>query len=186
MIDVVNRAAHAVHDADVQDVVVVFREPVLFGCRLQVERCRLQDFARRVVSEKFYLFICELLRHLRKKLFRNGFVHEQGLRRVADAGALHLGVHGDFLGHFQVGIGVHKNVAHAFVMFDDGNFAAIRHRANQTLAAARHAQINILRERKQSGNRLAVGRGHNLNRVLRKTAMRDFARVNHGLGDDLI
>ena len=37
-IDVVNRGAHAVHDADVQDVVVVFREIVLLGHRLELRR----------------------------------------------------------------------------------------------------------------------------------------------------
>jgi hypothetical protein len=43
-------------------------------------------------------------------------------------------------------------------MFDDRHLAAIRHGADQTLAAARHAQeVHVLRERKQNRNRLAVG-----------------------------
>jgi hypothetical protein len=66
-----------------------------------------------------------------QKLFRDGFVHEQSLHRVANGGALHFRVHRDFFGHFQIGVGIHKNVADAFVMFDDGNFAALGHGANQ-------------------------------------------------------
>ena len=67
-----------------------------------------------------------------------------------------------------------------------GTLRAIRDGADQAFAAARHAQINVLRERKQNRNRLAVGRGHDLDRVFGKMRERFFARVNHGLRDDLV
>jgi len=69
-------------------------------------------------------------------------------------------------------------------MLDDGHFRAVRDGADEALAA-RACKVNVLRERKQNGNRLAVG-WDDLNRVFGKTAMRDFACINHGLGDDLI
>jgi hypothetical protein len=56
----------------------------------------------------------------------------------------------------------------------------------KALAAAGHAQVNVLRERKQNGNRLAVGHGHDLDRVFGKFRERLFARLNHDSRDDLI
>ena len=95
-------------------------------------------------------------------------------------------IHRDFPSHFQISAGVHKNVADPLVMFDDRNFRAIRNGTNQAFAAAWHTEVNVLCERKQNGNRLAVGRRHDLNRVFRKMCERFFACINHRLGDDLI
>jgi hypothetical protein len=77
-------------------------------------------------------------------------------------------------------------MADALVMFDDGNFRAVRDGTNQALATARHAQINVLRERQQNRNRLAIGRRNDLDRVFGKVRERGFAGVNHRLGDDLV
>ena len=93
----------------------------------------------------------------RKKYRGDRFIHQQRLHRVANGRALALCVHDDFLGHLQVGVGVHIDVANAFVMFDDGHLRAFGHRSNQSLTAARHAKINVLGEGEQLTYGLAVG-----------------------------
>ena len=65
---------------------------------------------------------------------------------VADPGALHLGIHHNLLGHFQIRLLVHINMANAFVMFDHRNFGIRRHGANQILAAARNDEIDAVVE----------------------------------------
>ena len=49
-----------------------------------------------------------------------------------------------------------------------GTLRALGHGADQALAAARHAEIHVLRERKQLRDRLAIGGGHDLNGVFGK------------------
>ena len=43
------------------------------------------------------------------------------------------------------GVGVHKDVADSLVVFDEGNFGALRHGANQALTAAGQAKVHVLR-----------------------------------------
>ncbi len=74
--------------------------------------------ARRVATQ-FDFFLGEPLRKSRKKLCRNRLVHEQRFHGVAHGGTLDFGVQRNFPGHFQIGVGIHKNVADALVMFDD-------------------------------------------------------------------
>ena len=132
------------------------------------------------------MLLIQPLGDLRKKLGGNRLVHEQRFHRVADGGTLDLRVQRDFPGHFQIRVGIHKNVADALVMFDDRHLGALGHGANQTFAAAGHAQVNVLRERKQNGNRLAIGHGHHLDGVSGKFRERLFARLNHDSRDGLI
>ncbi len=136
------------------------------GCGLSAEMIG----ARRFVSAQLDVFREQTSRDVGQKLFRERFVHEQCFHRIAHGGALDFGVHHNFLGHFQIGIAIDEDVAHAFVMFDHGNFGAFRHGANQSFAAARHAEIDVLRERKQFFDGLAISRGAQLeSRVAEKS-----------------
>ena len=73
-------------------------------------------------------------------------VYEQRFHRIADGGPLDFGVHGDFFGHFQIGVGIHIDMANAFVMLNHRDFRAFRNRADQFFPAARHAKIDVLRQ----------------------------------------
>ena len=126
------------------------------------------------------------MRNRRQKLVGNRLVHQQRFHGVAHGGTLDLGVQRDFPGHFQIGVGIHKHVADALVMFDDRHLGALGHGANQTFAAAGHAQVNVLRERQQNGNCLAIGHRHDLDGVFGKFRERLFARLNHDARDGLI
>ena len=80
---------------------------------------RVEELARGFIHMQLDFFLCELLRDFWEEFWCDGFVHEQCFHGVTDGGTLDFCVHGDFFGHFQIGIRIHKNVANAFVMLDD-------------------------------------------------------------------
>jgi len=59
-------------------------------------------------------------------------------------------------------------VANAFIMFNDGDLGAFGDGADEAFAAARHAEIDVLRERKKFLNGFPVGGGHDLDSVFGK------------------
>ena len=169
MVDVGNGLAHAVHHADVEDVIVVFGVIILVGGGPDgmggMRQAGFQDFAGGIVGAHFDFFGVEAGADDGEKVGGDGGIHQQGFHGVADGGALAFGVEDDFLGHFQIRVGVHINMANAFVMFDDGHFGAVGHGANEAFAAARHAQIHVLRQREQFLDGLAVGGADDLDGV---------------------
>ena len=76
--------------------------------------------------------IPEGLSDLRQKSSGNGLVHEQCFHCIADGGTLNFRVHRNLLSHFQIRIGIHEHMAHAFVMSDDGNLAALGHESSSS------------------------------------------------------
>ncbi len=124
--------------------------------------------ARRIAAQLHFLLI-QSCADDRQKFFGDGLVHKQRFHGIAHGGALDLGVHRDFLGHLQVGFGIHINMTNALVMFDDRHLRGFSDRADQAFAATGHAQIHVLRQRKQLAYRFTVGGGHDLDGVLRET-----------------
>ena len=62
-------------------------------------------------------------------------MNEQGFHCIAHTRSLDLGVEADFLGHIQIGTGVHVNMAYAFKMFEYRNFGMFDHKTDQTFTA---------------------------------------------------
>ena len=83
-----------------------------------------------------------LCRH-RQEGRRDVLVHEQALGGVAHARALAFRVDEDVFRHFEVGGGVHVNVAVAGAGFDDGDGRVHDDRLNKTCAAARNENVQI-------------------------------------------
>ncbi len=191
MVDVVDGHRHAIHHAHVHDIVVVFGEVILLGHRfeaggLEIGRLRSEAGQRGFVGAELDVLFKQPRPDHGQKKFGDRPVHEQRFHGVADAGPLHLGVHHDIAGHFQVGIRIHKHVADALVMLDHGHLATLGHGANESLAAARHAEVNVLGERKQDGDGVALRGGHHLDGVGGKTAVGDPAGFDHDFGDELV
>ena len=186
VVDVINGLLQAIHDADIEDVIVVFGEPVLLGCRLQVAGCRLENFARRAVGAELHLFLREAAVDDGEKFFGHGLINEEGFHRVANGRPLTLGVDHDFLGHLQVGLGLDIDMADTFVVFEDRNFRALGDGANEALATARHAEVDVLPQREQFPDGFAVGRRHNLDRVPREISDLLLRRFDHDFGDDAV
>jgi len=64
----------------------------------------------------------------------------------------------NFLGHLQIAVRIHKDVADALVMFDDGKPSSNPATARMRLSPPRACRGHVLRERKQNRNRFRVGR----------------------------
>ena len=94
------------------------------------------------IDAQLDLFSAQSLRHLRQQRGRDGFIDEQCFHRIANAGAMGFGIHGDCDGFFRISFGVEIYAANAFVMFDDRHLRAICHRADEPLTTARDAEIH--------------------------------------------
>ena len=92
MVDVIDRLMKAIHNADIEDVIIVFGVPVLLGCGLQAAGCRPEDFVRRVVGAELHLIFGEPAVDARKEIGGDGSIHEQGFHCIANRRALALGV----------------------------------------------------------------------------------------------
>ena len=71
-------------------------------------------------------------------------------------------------------------------MLDDRNLRALRHGADQTLAAARQAQIDQVRERQQFLDGLAVGSRHDLDGLRGKIPRLLLRRLDHDFGEHTV
>jgi hypothetical protein len=107
----------------------------------------------------------ERLGHARQKLVGNFLVDEQRFDGVADAGTLAFGVDDDILRHVEIGIAVDVHVAHALVVFDDGDARFFRDGANQPFPAARDAEVDQVIELQQLVDGGAVRGGHDRDAV---------------------
>ena len=98
---------------------------------------------------------------------RRRAIDQQGLGRAADAGAAHLGVQHDGLGHVERGRLVDIDVADAFEMREHRHARFGLHARDQALAAARHDDVDgAVEPCEHHADRGAVARRHQRDRVL--------------------
>src|SRR5207302_2084988 len=71
------------------------------------------------------------------------------------------------------------DVAHAFVMFDNGHFGTFGDSADQSFASARHTEVHILSEREQFFDGVAVGGQNHLDSVDREMRERSLPCFDH-------
>ena len=109
-------------------------------------------------------------------------VDEQRLRRVADAGALRLGVEDDRLGHREVGARVDVDVAVAGRRVDHRHLGDRLERPLEPLAAARDHQVDQALLGAELGQLLAAAAGHEGQRARRQAVGLD--RVARDPGED--
>ena len=94
---------------------------------------------------------------------RAGGVDQHRLGGAADAGAPQLGVLDDGARHGEVRIPVHEHMTHAFEMSDDRHTRFLLHARHETLAAARHDHVDVIRHRRQQvADGRAIGGRHEL------------------------
>ena len=149
----------AVHHLDGDDGVEIFGGPVVFGRRLHA----LVDGLRRLVAADLAAGIDQHLDQRLEMRCRRGAIDQQSFGRAADAGAAHLGVEHDRLGHVERGRLVDIDMADAFEMREHRHARFRLHAADQTLAAARHDDVDIAVEAGQhQPDRGAVARRHQL------------------------
>ena len=74
-----------------------------------------------------------------------GAIDQQGLGSAADAGAAHLGVERDGARHAHVRVAIDVHVAVALEMADHRHARFLLHALDQTLAAARHDHVDVIR-----------------------------------------
>ena len=111
-----------------------------------------------------------------------GAIDQQGLGCAADAGAPHLGVENDFLGHIERGRPVDIDVADAFQVREYRHARFRLHARDQAFAAARHDDVDIAVEPGQhQPDRGAVARRHELNGGFRQTG---FAQAFRQRGNE--
>ena len=117
---------------------------------------------------------------------RAGAVDEQRLGGAADAGAAHLGVERDGARHAHVGVAIDIHVAVAFEVSDHRHARLLLHPRHQTLAAARHDDVEILAH---PGKHVAdcgpIGGGHELDarrRQPRRLEPLRQAGIHRGVG----
>jgi len=77
-------------------------------------------------------------------------------------------------------------MTNTLVMFDDRNLRTFGDGADQALAPAGHAEIDVLREGEQLFDGIAFRGGDELNGVLRKRRQGSAGRLDHDAGDALI
>ena len=119
-------------DLDGQHQVQIFGVPISLDGLLH----RRHDFACFFVASKLHAGVDKPLRHFGQEFARDGLVHQQRLSRVANGGALTLGVNDDAPGHGQVGLAVDVHVAVARVMLDDGDGGRFHDGADKLFSAA--------------------------------------------------
>ena len=97
-----------------------------------------------------------------------------------------FGIHGDGGGHVRVGFAIDIDVADALVMLDDRDAGRLGDRANQTFAAARHAEVNVFGQGKQYGDGFPVGGRDHLDGFRGKVRDRLLSGIDHDGGNGLI
>ena len=98
--DVLDRLVRRIDHPHRENEIEKFRRPILLRRvpqSLILERGKVREGG--FVGAQFHLLLREARREFAQKFRRDRAMHEHGLDRVADAGALHLGVDHDLLGH---------------------------------------------------------------------------------------
>ena len=103
---------------------------------------------------------------MRQELGGHVAVHEHRVQRVADRGALHLGIVHDLDRRVQLGRGLDLQVADADPAGDDGDGRVLARQAVQARAAARDDHVNVLVQAQHLHHQLPVGRRNPLQRAL--------------------
>ena len=93
---------------------------------------------------------------------------EQCLRRVANSGALHLGVHNHVDRHRDVRRLIHKHVADAVVVLEHRHRRLGHDAADQALSSSRDREIDPVGELEQVPHGVAVGSLDELDGVSRQ------------------
>lgn len=193
MVDVLDGGVEVVDDFQVQDEVIVFGEVILVFCGTDLE-AGSGEFGHRIfedchgagIDAEFELMFGEACGEVWEDGMGNRLGHEQSLHGIAYCRTLYFCIERNALGHDGVGIIVEVNVANAFVMFDDGDFGTFGDGADELLAAAGHAEVNVLGEGKEGGDGLAIGGWHYLNGVFGKLREGGFCGCDHDVGDGLV
>src|SRR5262245_54477673 len=111
-------------------------------------------------------------------------MNEERLHGVAHRRALYFGVHTNPLRHLEGRIGIHVDMAYAFIVLDHRHFRMGDHGANQLLAAAWDDEINILFQLQQLLDESMLFRLNNLHRFLWHARLR--ASLAQDLADRLV
>ena len=115
-VDVFNRGGEVIDDFDGEDVVEVFRVPVLFGCGFHRD-----DGARAFAAEQARAALLVFFAEDWKKSGCNRLMDEQRLHGVADGDVLAFRVDGNVAGHVDVRTLVDEHMADAVRMAEDGD-----------------------------------------------------------------
>ena len=185
-VDVLDRLADAIHDFHRQHEVEVFLVPIGGGGRGDLDAAAVEQGLRRFVAAQLDVGLGQALGQAGQHVGGDGLVNQQRLGGVANPGPVYFRVEDDLLRHRGVGVGVDVNVANALVMLDDRHVRALCHGTNETLAAARNAEVNEARERKQLGDGTAIGRRHDLYGVRRESRQSPGRGLDHDLCSDLV
>ena len=136
-LDMRDRRIDAVDHPGGDDGVKIFGVPIGFARRLHAAVDRLH----RGVAADFAAGVEQHEDQRLEQFRRSGPIDEQRLGRSAHAGAAHLGVEHDRLGHRELRLGVDIDMADAFKMREDRHARLRLHAGDQILAAARHDDI---------------------------------------------
>ena len=99
---------------------------------------------------------------------RGGFflMHQQALKRVADAGALDFAVVGEAQGHAEIRPFIYIKVAHAHVVLEHGHGGGFAHGAHQRFPAPGDHDVHIFVKFAERGDGGAIRGFHDLRRIL--------------------
>ena len=83
-------------------------------------------------------------------------VDDEGVERVADAGAAGFGVEDDLLAQFKVAAFVEIGVHNACAGFDDGNLGVVAHKVDQLLAPSWNDHVDVANRIEHDGGGLTL------------------------------
>ena len=110
-------------------------------------------------------------RHLRQPRCRDVPMHEQCIKRVADRRTPHLRVVDDAESHFRIGGAIHVGVTHACPGFDHRNRRVLYRGLDQSLAASRDDDVDVLAQLQHALHERAIGRRNQLHAMFRQTCL---------------
>src|SRR5581483_5261603 len=171
--DVRYRGIQRVHDGRGDVEREVLGVEVLFGGRYNV-RCvtrSRRDRCGLLVAVHGNADVLERGERARQERLGDVPVYQHGLRRVAHAVTLRLGVDQQLDGEVEVRIGVHVHVAVADSGLDHRDRGAGDHRADQSCAAARDEHVHQAARLHQLLDGVVRVAGYQLDRVARQTTV---------------
>ena len=151
--DVFHRLLHALHHLDRQNQREEFPAVILRRGRVDLRT----ELAGLRAAPHVHLGLLQFPNQLGQPRARDRLVDQQGLHRVAGGGTLHFGVQTNPFCHRRIGVGIHIDMADAFIVLDHGNRGLLRHRLHERVAAARDDEIHVPILLEQRQHHLAVG-----------------------------